>query len=179
MAVLGRLRNWRVCTRSLYTASLFLSPFTSLFDFFPFWFPPFSTLSAVALVAPSFFTGRRRLVPFSVVATYVPPASYVFSSSLTRCVASPIAFSYCHSPPFTQSFTAREYVFAIREGETQSRFVETALRRGSFAASRSDYARLFPLALIQLLVTPHFRRSTIVTRINNSHAFAYFYQNYC
>lgn len=28
MAVLGRVRNWRVCTRSLYTAFLFLSPFT-------------------------------------------------------------------------------------------------------------------------------------------------------
>lgn len=40
MAVLGRLRNWRVCTRSLYTAFLFLSPFTSLFDFFLFWFLP-------------------------------------------------------------------------------------------------------------------------------------------
>lgn len=40
MAVLGRLRNWRVCTRSLYTASLFLSPFTSFFDFFLFWFLP-------------------------------------------------------------------------------------------------------------------------------------------
>lgn len=85
MAVLGRVRNWRVCTRSLYVHRRSLSFSFYLTVVSSSSFHPY-TLFAVALVVPSFFTGR--LVPFSVVATFVPPASYVFSSSLTRCVAS-------------------------------------------------------------------------------------------
>lgn len=87
MAVLRRVRNWRVCTRSLYTPRSSFSLFLPFRRFFFLLVPPL-LCSPFVLVAPSFFTGRQCLVPFSVVATFVPPASYVFSSSLTRCVAS-------------------------------------------------------------------------------------------
>lgn len=167
MAVFGRVRNWRVCTRSLYTV---LPPpfFLPLSLSFPSCNSSLPAFARRCTCRPPFSAGRRRLVPFSVVATFVPPASCVFSSSPTRRVAprraaprpipsrgvSPL-LSFCHSrssPFYSVAYSSRMLVRDSRGAGTEGlRFAETALCRGlrrwSFDASRSDCARLFPLAL--------------------------------
>lgn len=164
MAVFERVRNWRVCTRSLY-AIVPLSPFLllSLSLFLPFCRPfaarrfplcrPSSSTRHRA--SRSFFRRRDSCAP-------LVPASYVSSShrvSLYR-----VAFSYCHSPPFTQPFILREYSSAIRKGDTATFRWNRSLSRlhwWSFDASRSDYAR-------PSLIQPLFLCPTLV------HTFVYF-----
>lgn len=128
MAVFGRVRNWRVCTRSLYTVAP-LSPFLYLFvslsplpsssprsfsPYRPFAARRFPPSFAVALVALPF--------PRNVDVSFLFPSSRflchplrMFPRASRRVVLYRVAFSYCRCPPFTQPFILREYSSAIRK----------------------------------------------------------------
>lgn len=145
---------------------LSLSPFLYLFDLS---LPPspFCSSSFSAFVhrrtCPSFSTGRRRLVPFSVVATpliLVPPASYVSSSIASCCIASP-SLTVVPLRLLSRLFFANTRPRFVKE--TRPRFAEAALCRDSTdCLSTPRGLTTFVPFHSRSLIRPFFLRSKLV-----------------
>lgn len=159
MAVFGRVRNWRVCTRSLYTVpppsfylSFFPSPFcnSSLPAFgSPLHLSPFLFRGTTA--SRSFFRRRDFCATRFVCFLELSSTRRVVPRTAPRCVASSsLLLSLVPLRLLGRLFLANARPQFEKERDESLRFAETALCRGlrrwSFDASRSDYARLFPLA---------------------------------
>lgn len=117
---------------SLLLRFLFPSPSPSrLLPSSSFCSPSFSAFVRRRTCRPSFSTGRRRrLVPFSVVAILVPPASYVSSIVASRCIASPSLTVVPHPLRLlSRLFFANTRPRFVKQ--TRPRFAETALCRDS------------------------------------------------
>lgn len=115
---------------SLLLRFLFPSP-SRLLPSSSFCSPSFSAFVRRRTCRPSFSTGRRRrLVPFSVVAILVPPASYVSSIVASCCIASPSLTVV----PHPLRLLSRLFFVNTRPRfvkQTRPRFAETALCRDS------------------------------------------------
>lgn len=158
MAVFGRVRNWRVCTRSLYAVvSLLFFYLSGLSLSLPFCcFAPSFAVALVALPLPQ-DVGVSFVSPPRPLWFLCHPLRMFLRASL---VLYRVAFSQCRSPPFTQPFIFREYSSAFRKGDAAER-----LRRGSLKplfvaiplsidASRFHYVRPFLLVFANSAIIP-------------------------